>query len=90
MGKAGARGKTTYRRDSTSKRLGVKLSNGMMAKAGAVIVRQRGTEFAPGKNVGVGKDYTLFAKKSGRVKFKKKTKIGFNGRRKTVTLVEVE
>jgi len=90
MGKAGAKGKRTYGKDSISKRLGVKLSNGQVAKAGAVIVRQRGTNFIPGKNVGIGKDYTLFAKKSGIVKFKKKTKIGFNGQRKTVTLVEID
>ncbi len=62
-------GSTKNGRDSISKRLGVKLFGGQMAKAGSIIVRQRGTKFYPGKNVGMGKDYTLFALKNGKVKF---------------------
>ena len=56
-------------RDSNSKRLGVKKFGGEFAKAGNIIVRQRGTKFKPGLNVGMGKDYTLFAKIDGIVKF---------------------
>jgi large subunit ribosomal protein L27 len=58
-------------RDSNSKRLGVKIFGGQPALAGNIIVRQRGTEYHPGKNVGVGKDYTLFALADGVVEFKK-------------------
>ncbi len=56
-------------RDSHSKRLGLKLSDGQAAKAGAIIYRQRGTKVHPGKNVGRGGDDTLFAKISGTVKY---------------------
>jgi len=56
-------------RDSNSKRLGVKVSGGQFAKAGNIIVRQRGTQFHPGRNVGLGRDFTLFALKEGRVVF---------------------
>jgi len=56
-------------RDSQSKRLGVKLFDGQVARAGSIIVRQRGSTFKPGKNVGMGKDYTLFALTDGFVKF---------------------
>ncbi len=58
-------------RDSNSKRLGVKIFGGQPAVAGNIIVRQRGTVYHPGKNVGVGKDYTLFALSDGVVEFKK-------------------
>lgn len=58
-------------RDSQSKRLGVKIFGGQAAIAGNILVRQRGTEYHPGKNVGVGKDYTLFALIDGVVEFKK-------------------
>jgi large subunit ribosomal protein L27 len=56
-------------RDSESKRLGVKRFDGQFVKAGEVIVRQRGTKIHPGFNVGLGRDYTIFAKISGVVKF---------------------
>lgn len=59
-------------RESESKRLGVKLFGGQAAKAGNIIVRQRGTQHNPGKNVGMGKDHTLFALVEGTVVFKKK------------------
>jgi large subunit ribosomal protein L27 len=59
-------------RDSESKRLGVKLFGGQTAKAGSIIVRQRGTKHNPGLNVGLGKDHTLFALKEGEVEFKRK------------------
>ena len=58
-------------RDSQSKRLGVKIYGGQPAIAGNVIVRQRGTVYHPGKNVGVGKDFTIFALTDGVVEFKK-------------------
>lgn len=56
-------------RDSESKRLGVKRFDGQLVRAGTIIVRQRGTRFAPGTNVGVGRDYTLYALIDGYVKF---------------------
>ncbi len=58
-------------RDSQSKRLGVKIFGGQAAAAGNIIVRQRGTEYHPGKNVGLGKDFTIFALSDGIVEFKK-------------------
>ena len=58
-------------RDSNSKRLGVKIFGGQAAIAGNIIIRQRGTVYHPGKNVGVGKDYTLFALTDGVVEFRK-------------------
>ena len=62
-------GSTSNGRDSIGKRLGVKRYGGQMVKAGEIIVRQRGTSFHPGRNVGMGTDYTLFAKIPGVVKF---------------------
>jgi len=59
-------------RESESKRLGVKLFGGQVAKAGNIIVRQRGTRHYPGLNVGMGKDHTLFALIDGTIEFKKK------------------
>ncbi|ABR30895.1 50S ribosomal protein L27 [Thermosipho melanesiensis] len=56
-------------RDSNPKYLGVKKGDGQKVKAGTIIVRQRGTKFWPGKNVGMGRDFTLFALKDGTVKF---------------------
>ena len=61
-------------RDSESKRLGVKLYDGQKAKAGNIIVRQRGSKIYPGNNVGMGKDYTLFALIDGTVKFEDRAK----------------
>ncbi|MBR9999489.1 MAG: 50S ribosomal protein L27 [Cyclobacteriaceae bacterium] len=58
-------------RESESKRLGVKIFGGQFAKAGNIIVRQRGTKHHPGVNVGIGKDHTLFALSDGMVEFKK-------------------
>ena len=62
-------GSTKNGRDSQSKRLGVKAYSGEMVTAGSIIVRQRGTKVYPGANVGLGKDYTLFALTDGVVKF---------------------
>ena len=58
-------------RESQSKRLGVKLFGGEVAKAGNIIVRQRGTEFHPGENIGMGKDHTLYALVDGVVTFRR-------------------
>jgi len=65
-------GSTKNGRDSNSKRLGVKIYGGQLALAGNIIVRQRGTKFHPGENVGIGKDHTIFAKIDGLVEFKRK------------------
>ncbi len=59
-------------RDSRGQRLGLKASGGQLVAAGAIIVRQHGSSFYAGENVGVGRDYTLFAKVTGRVKFVKR------------------
>lgn len=67
-----AGGSTRNGRDSESKRLGVKMYGGQKVVAGNIIVRQRGTRFHAGVNVGIGKDHTLFAKADGLVKFEKK------------------
>jgi large subunit ribosomal protein L27 len=67
-----AAGSTRNGRDSESKRLGVKKFGGQAVLAGNILVRQRGTKFNPGKNVGLGRDHTLFAKAPGAVKFEKK------------------
>ncbi len=67
-----AGGSTKNGRDSESKRLGVKIYGGQNVVAGNIIVRQRGTRFHAGENVGIGRDHTLFAKKDGQVKFAKK------------------
>lgn len=67
-----AGGSTRNGRDSESKRLGVKRFGGQVIKAGNIIVRQRGTEFHAGANVGMGRDHTLFAKVEGEVKFEVK------------------
>lgn len=65
-------GSTKNNRESQSKRLGVKIFGGQAIIAGNIIVRQRGTVHNPGKNVGMGKDHTLFALTDGEVKFTKK------------------
>lgn len=78
-------------RDSNPKYLGVKLYDGEKAKIGDIIIRQRGTAVMAGKNIGVGKDHTLFALKVGVVKFGDKRKKNFDGtstKRKIVSVVE--
>ncbi len=68
-------GSTGNGRDSNSKRLGVKRYGGQFVKAGEILVRQRGTKFAPGANVGCGRDFTLFALVAGTVEFQKNSKV---------------
>ena len=65
-------GSTDNGRDSNAKRLGVKLYAGQLVSAGSILVRQRGSTFHPGTDVGMGRDYTLFALKEGKVKFEVK------------------
>ena len=65
---------TTNGRDSIGKRLGVKRYGGQVVKAGEILVRQRGTTFHPGENVGIGSDYTIFSKVQGLVKFENMTR----------------
>jgi len=74
-----AGGSSRNGRDSQSKRLGVKRFGGELVGAGAIIVRQRGTQVHPGANVGMGRDHTLFAKVTGRVQFGQK---GPNGNKR--------
>ena len=69
-----AGGSSSNGRDSAGKRLGVKRFSGQLVKAGSIIARQRGTSIHPGNNVGVGKDYTLFAKIDGLVTFERSGK----------------
>ena len=64
-----SQGSSSNGRDSAGKRLGVKTYGGEIVKAGSIIVRQRGTKFFPGVNVGTGSDFTLFAKVQGKVMF---------------------
>lgn len=64
-------GSTSNGRDSAGRRLGAKLADGQMAKAGAIIYRQRGTRIHPGVNVGMGNDHTLYAKIDGIVKYER-------------------
>jgi large subunit ribosomal protein L27 len=84
-----AGGSTKNLRDSQPKYLGTKLSDGEQAIAGNIIVRQRGQRILAGKNVGIGKDHTLFALVDGTVKFTSKRKIGFNGKVRTAKMAHV-
>lgn len=84
-----AAGSTSLGRDSESKRLGVKLSDGQVAKSGNIIIRQRGTKYHPGENVRRGNDDTLFAVADGKVKFSTKKLKKFNGQLKSTKIVSV-
>jgi large subunit ribosomal protein L27 len=85
-----AQGSTRNGRDSQAKFLGVKRSDGQAVKCGEIIVRQRGTKIHAGKNIGVGKDFTLFALKDGVVKFMKKKSPNFVGALKLRTYVSIQ
>lgn len=65
-----AGGSSRNGRDTAGRRLGVKVAGGQLAGPGAIIIRQRGTKYHPGDNVGMGKDHTIFAKIAGKVKFR--------------------
>jgi len=73
-------GTTKNGRDSNPKYLGIKVTPGAMARVGSVLVRQRGTDVLPGKNVSMGKDHTLFASKDGKVSLTYKRKTHFDNR----------
>jgi len=81
-----AGGSTRNGRDSESKRLGVKRFGGQLVQAGEIIIRQRGTRFHPGQNMGIGKDHTLFALVAGKVAFAVKGP----KQRKMVSIMPVE
>lgn len=85
-----ALGSTKLGRDSISKRLGVKIQDGQKVSVGEIIIRQRGTKYTPGANVKRGGDDTLYAAKSGVVKFFTKMKTHFDGSRRKATLVRVQ
>ena len=82
-------GTTKNGRDSNPKYLGVKIAEGDMAQPGSVLIRQRGTDVMAGKNVGMGKDHTLFALISGMVKFSTKRKINFDNKISVKKVVSV-
>lgn len=84
-----AGGSSKNLRDSNAQYLGVKLYDGQKAQTGSVIVRQRGTQFLAGKNVGIGKDHTLFALINGIVSYTTKRKIRFNGKQVHKKVVNV-
>ena len=75
--------------DSNPKYLGVKRADGQKVATGEIIVRQRGTAIIAGKNIGTGKDHTLFALVAGVVRFGSKRKMNFDGRSKTRPVVEI-
>jgi len=75
-----AAGSTSNGRDSQAKRLGIKIWGGQVVQSGYIIVRQRGTKYHPGQNVGLGKDHTIFALTSGKVKFQQKQMRKYDGR----------
>lgn len=75
-----AAGSTSNGRDSQAKRLGIKVFGGQTVRAGNIIVRQRGTQFRPGENVGIGKDHTLYALIDGKVEFQERQKRKYDSR----------
>jgi len=76
-------------RDSNPKYLGVKRADGQKVGVGEIVVRQRGTKILPGKNIGVGSDYTLFSRIAGVVRFRNKRKTDFDGRSNRRRIVDV-
>lgn len=84
-----SKGSTALGRDSVSKRLGVKLFSGQQAKAGSILIRQRGTKYGVGLNVKKGEDDTLYSRIAGVVSFTKKKVRKFNGQLQQKTFVHV-
>ncbi|MFA6270441.1 MAG: 50S ribosomal protein L27 [Candidatus Paceibacterota bacterium] len=85
-----AAGTTKNGRDSGPQYLGVKVSDGSVCQTGSILIRQRGSNVLPGNNVGMGRDYTLFALKAGKVKMSTKRKVHFDGKtiiKKVATVV---
>ncbi len=89
MAKTKSAGSTKLGRDSRPKYLGLKLYEGQLAKPGSILVRQRGTKFLPGKNVRLGRDYTLYAIKEGKVSFRTAKKLKFDLNTRKVKIVDV-
>lgn len=89
MSKVKAGGVSKNLTDSQPKFLGIKVADGQKAKAGAIILRQRGTRYLSGDNTGLGKDHTIFALKEGVVKFSNKRKTRFDGKEVVRKLVQV-
>lgn len=84
-----AGGSSQYGRDSQSKRLGIKRSDGQFVRAGGILVRQRGTKILPGTNVDRGSDDTLYAHADGVVRFTKRKRRRYDGSLRTATFVHV-
>ena len=82
-------GSTKLGRDSAAKRLGVKRQHGQAVNAGEVLIRQRGTKYLPGFNVGRGSDDTLYALKSGTVAYRSKKKTRFDGNARNAKVISV-
>ncbi len=82
-------GSTKLGRDSASKRLGIKINDNETAKAGEIIVRQRGSHYIPGKNVKQGGDDTLYALKGGVVKYSNSKKTRFDGTQRYIKIVAI-
>ena len=82
-------GSTKLGRDSESKRLGIKINDGEAAKAGEIIIRQRGSRYLPGRNVARAGDDTLYAMKNGTVKFSSGRKMRFDGTKRFIKIVNV-
>ncbi len=89
MAKTKATGATKLGRDSLPKYLGVKLFEGQKAKVGQILIRQRGTKFFPGKNVGRSGDDTLYALKEGKVSFVTKRKRSFDKSQRTIKIINI-
>ncbi len=82
-------GTTKNGRDSNPKYLGIKITQGGAVQPGSIVIRQRGTDVLPGKNIGMGKDHTLFALVSGIVKFSTKRKMHFDNTMRVKKIVHV-
>ncbi len=89
MSKTKSKGTSKLGRDSRAKYLGIKFFAGQKIKSGQIIIRQRGTKVLAGKNVGCGKDHTLFALKPGTVKFSTKRKTKFDGSQRIAKIAAV-
>ncbi len=90
MAKKKAAGSSRNGRDSNAKRRGVKRFGGQVVSAGEVLIRQKGTKFRPGENVGIGRDFTLFALTDGEVTFHEKAVRRFDGRRYPTRFINVK
>ncbi|MCC7289329.1 50S ribosomal protein L27 [bacterium] len=90
MSKTKAAGSSKNGRDSQSKRLGVKRYGGQTVATGTILIRQRGSKYEAGKNVGVGVDHTLYAKAAGSVTYSKTRKTTFSGSKLRKTVVSVQ